>query len=136
MYGHDVGLAFWVWEVIGSVGEAHRVAVHGKDLAGHVMVSAHRLEGSRISRCNGAELGAATRERRSHRCNAQVMDHPAFVPTALVVDYKKATDIGEDIDEGAYVIWVRRKPRLGFQHHPYGTDCGQAAVSTGRGQHG
>ena len=77
----------------------------------------------------------AIRARRRHVRHAQVMNHPAFVPAALVVDDEQAGDIGKNIDERANIVRIGRQTRFRLHHDANGTDRRQTAIRAGRREH-
>jgi hypothetical protein len=89
----------------------------------------------RVGRQDHPKLGmpVGPRHRIDHR-NRQVMDHPAFVPPAFVVDDEQAGNIGEDVDEGIRIVRIRWQPRLGLQHEAHGSHCRQSTVAAGYAQ--
>ena len=42
----------------------------------------------------------------------QIMNHPPFIPPALIVDYEEAGDVCEYIDESSHVIGIGGQARL------------------------
>src|SRR5436309_9729220 len=133
---NHVRLTRGVRKMVRRSGEPHCIAVASEDCADDVVVVTHGLYGGRVGGGNHAEVRAASGERlRVRWCDAQVVDHPALVPAALIVDDEKQGDVRKDIDEGANVIRVRRKAGFGLQNLADGTDGRQTAVGPGRGQH-
>ena len=59
------------------------------------------------------------------------MDHPAFVPAALIVDNEQSGNVGEDIDERSWIVGVGGKAGLRLEHDTNCADCGQAAIGAG-----
>jgi hypothetical protein len=115
-------IALNVGELVVRTRKAHLVAVHREDISRHVIARTHYCQDVRVCLCHGAER--AVRDGR-HR---QVADHPAFVPSCLVIDHKEARDVCEHVDEGTRIVWVRRQSLLGLQNQPHGANCRQAAV--------
>src|SRR5712672_2001111 len=81
------------------------------------MVVTHASNGGRVGGGNHAEVWAASSERlRVGRCDAQVVDHPALVPAALIVDDEEAGDVRKDVDERPHIIRIRREPGFSFKN--------------------
>src|SRR5262249_26206343 len=66
---------------------------------------------------------------------SQVVNHPTFVPAALVIDHEQTRDVGKDIDERANVVRVGRQAGLGLEHDPYRSDRRETAVWSGCREH-
>ena len=78
-----------------------------------------------------SELCMAVRARRRHLWNSDVVNHPPLIPTTFIVDNEHRGDVGEDIDEGARISGIGRKPGLGLQHDAHSADRLQPAVCPG-----
>src|SRR5207245_10149381 len=122
-------------KAVALVGEAHGVAVGGEDLTGHVVVAPHRSEGGRVGGRDRCELRVTVCAWLRHRRYHQIVDHPSFVPAALVVDDEESRDVGENVDEGSDVIGIGRQAGLGLEDDSDSADGGEITVGTSNGQH-
>jgi len=73
---------------------------------------------------NCSELRVPIGARLGNGGDGDVMDHPPFIPAALIVDDEQRGNVSEDIVKGTRICWIGRKPRLGFQHDADGADRG------------
>ena len=81
-----------------------------------------------------AELGMPIGARRGDVRDGDIVDHPAFVPAALVVDHEQRRDVGKHIHKCVRVLRIGRQPGLGFEDDADGADGRQTAVSAGHGE--
>src|SRR5262245_57375914 len=56
------------------------------------------------------------------------MNHPAFIPAALIVDHEEVGDICKYINESPRIVWICWQTRLWFHNQTYGTKSLQAAI--------
>ena len=111
------------------------LAVHGEDMARHIIAGSHCREDLGIRRENRAELGVAVLARIGiDRCDHKVVDHPTLVPAALVVDDEQSGNIGEDVDERSGIPGIGGQAGLGLERDPHGADRRQPAVAARGGQ--
>jgi len=76
-----------VGEVVGRAREVRRVAVDREDIPGlGIVAGAHRPQDRGIAIGNRSELRVAVFAGSGDRCDRDVVDHPPFIPAALVVD--------------------------------------------------
>src|SRR6266851_17351 len=114
---------------------ADSISVERKRSARNVVAGAHLFQRGGIGGQNRAELGVAVLARsRVHAWHSEVVNHPTFVPTTLVVDDEHSRDVGKDVDEGAWIVWINWEPRFRFQHNPNCADGRKAAIAAGDGQ--
>ena len=83
----NVGLT--IGKVIGGIWKMDRVAIDGEHVARHVVAVSHPLENCSVSGQDGAKPGMAI----ATRCHidgryGQIMNHPALIPAAFVIDDK------------------------------------------------
>ena len=64
------------------------------------------------------------------------MDHPSFVPPALIVNNEESGDIGENINESFDVVRIGRQTGLGLQNYAHRANGWQAAIGPSGGEHG
>src|SRR5260221_273961 len=118
--------------MVGCARKVGRGSVHSKDVTWNVIATSHCLKSGGIRGENCSKLRMAIFTWRSiHTRNGEVVDHPAFVPAAFIVDYKHRIDVGEDVDEGTRVVRIGREPGLRFQDYTHGADRGHPAVRAG-----
>ena len=110
------------------------LAVDREDVSCYVVAGTHSLQYLGVALGNRSELRVAVPARRGDIGDGDVMDHPPFIPATLVVNDEQWRDVGEDIVEGAGVVWIGGKSGLGLQHHTHGAERGQSAISPGGGQ--
>ena len=103
-------------------------------MARHIVAGAYTLEDVGVGFGDRSELGISVLARGGDFRDRDVVDHPTFIPTALVVNDKQWRNVSEDIVEGSWILGIGRKPRLGLQHDPHGADRRQSAISSGDGQ--
>ena len=118
----DIGLS--VGEAVGRAGEMRGPAVAGEDMSRHVVAGPHLLQNLGIALGNRSELRVAVRARSGDGWHRDVMDHPALIPAALVVDDEQGGNVGEDIVEGARIVGIGRKPGFGLERNAHGADRG------------
>src|SRR5262249_6429096 len=82
--GNDVGLN--VRKMIEHIRQADRLSVHGKGVARNVVAASHGFKGCGVRCSDRAELRMAIRAWGTGINHIKVVDHPAFVPAALIVD--------------------------------------------------
>jgi hypothetical protein len=95
-------------EVIGRAWKAGIPPIYGENISLHVVACAHFLEDLGIGVGNRPELRMAVPARRGGGWDCDVVDHPAFIPAALVVDHEHWGDVGKDIDESARIVGIGR----------------------------
>src|SRR5215469_1001758 len=83
--GNKVGLA--IGEVIRRAREVRGIAVNGEETSRHVIVSAQCSNSSGVIRSNSPVLRVAVPARRRNAWDPQIVDHPTFVPTGLIVNH-------------------------------------------------
>src|SRR5215813_10069854 len=130
--GDNIGLQ--VGEAVGGAGEVRGLAVEGEDIPWHVVAGPHSLEDIRVLLGDHSELRVAVGASRGDGGDRDVVDHPPFIPTALVVDDEHWGNVGENIDERARIRRIGRKTGLGLQDDADGAERWQPAVSPGDGQ--
>ncbi len=108
--------------MVGGAREAHLLSVDREDIPANVVVIPHRCESSRVGGGDGSELWTATGKWSGDGRDSQIVNHPSFVPTALVIDHEEPRDIGENIDECPYIIGISRQTRLGLQNDTHCAD--------------
>src|SRR5437764_1397398 len=117
--------------MVKSAGRMGCVPIYGEVIARHVVPGSHRFkkccvfrqDGPKLSVSIAAWLAADTR-------NLQIVNHPAFIPTAFIVDYKHIRDIGEYVDKRFGIIWVGGEAGLGFQDQAHGSYSGKTTIAT------
>src|SRR5215510_11479740 len=124
--GNNVGLN--VRKMIEHIWHVGRLSVHGKGVAGNVVAASHGFKEGSVRRSDRAELRMAIVAWGCDIDYIKVMDHPAFVPAALIVDNEQSGNIGEDVDKRSRVSGIGRKTGLGLQYDTNGADGGQAAI--------
>ena len=113
------------------------IAVRGEDVARDVVVTAHCGQQVGIGPQNGAELRMAAGTRRVVDWrDCQVMNHPSFIPAALIVNDEQARDVGEYVDERPDVVGIRWQAWLRFKDYTDRANRGQAAIGARGGKHG
>ena len=75
-----------VGEVVGGAREARSLAVDREDVSCDVVAGAHSLQYLGVALGNRSELRVAVGARLGDGGDRDVVDHPPFIPTALVVD--------------------------------------------------
>src|SRR5215510_15477561 len=120
--GNNVGLN--VRKMIEHIWQADRLSVHGKGVAGNVVAASHGFKGGGVRRSDRAELRMAIVAWGRDIDYIKVMDHPAFVPAALIVDDEQSRNIGEDIDKCSRIVGICGKTGLGLQHDTNCADSG------------
>ena len=110
------------------------LAVDREDVSGHIVAGAHPLQDVGVALRERSELRVTALARSGDIEDGDVMEHPPFIPATLVVNDEQWRDVGEDIVEGAGVVWIGGKSGLGLQHHTHGAERGQSAISPGGGQ--
>src|SRR6202030_1991348 len=81
-----------------------------------------------------AELRVAVLAWRCRIGHDKIVNHPTFVPPALVVDYKQRRDVREDVQKCFRIIRVGGQPWFELEYHADGSECWQAAVASGGGE--
>src|ERR1700675_2843653 len=74
---------------------------------------------------------------RPWRCGIryhEIVNHPTFIPSALVVDDKQRRDVREDVQKCFRVTRVGGQPWLELENHADGSECWQAAVASRDGE--
>jgi hypothetical protein len=121
--------------MVGRTREVNRISIHRKNVARDIVPLPHRLQYRGIPGQNRSKLRVTIGARHCiHGWYSEVVDHPTLVPATFVVDYKHWVDVGKDVDEGAGVVRISRKPGFGFQHNANGADRRHTAIRTGDGQ--
>ena len=90
------GIGLNIREMVLRARKMHLVAVGGEDSAGHVVASSHGFQRGGVGSGELAKLRVATpvRTRRGDLRDSNIVDHPAFVPPALVIDDEQTGDVG------------------------------------------
>jgi hypothetical protein len=91
-----------------------RATVDSEDVARHIGARPHSLEDIGIALGDRSELRVTVLSRSRYVGNRDVVDHPPFIPAALVVDNKQRRDVRKDVVEGARIVRVSRQPGFGF----------------------
>src|SRR5258708_17378745 len=78
---------------------------------------------------NFTELRVAVLAWRCGIGHDKIVNHPTFVPTALVCDYEQRRDVREDVQKCFRIIWVGGQPWFELEYHADGSECRQAAVA-------
>ena len=113
------------------------VAICGERVPRQVVAASHRLEQSSIRRKYGSKLRVSVGSRFGLSSgDGQVVNHPALVPAALVVNHKQIRDVGEHVDERARIAGICGQAWLWFQYYANGADVRQFAICTRDRQHG
>ena len=121
--GNDVGLN--IRKMIEYIWQVDSLSVHGKGVARNVVAASHGFKGCSVSVGDRTELRMAVgRTWRRNIRHVKVVNHPAFVPATLIIDYEQSGNIGEDIDKRPRVVGIGRKTGLGLQHDTNGADGG------------
>ena len=97
-----------VWEVIGLTREVRDATVDREDVPRYIVARAHLFEDRRVALGDSSELRMAVGARRCDLGNGDVVDHPPFIPAALVVDDQQWRDVGEniDVDRSEAPVWA------------------------------
>ena len=129
-------IRLFVRKAIICTGEMRGVAIRRKDVAGKIVALSHRFEFVRIllKDCAKPRM-AVVAGRVIDGSDGQIMDHPTFIPSTLVVDHEQAVDICKDVDKSLDIVWISRQSRLGLEHYAHRADRGQIAIRAGRGEH-
>ena len=90
-----------------------RLAVDGEDVSCHIVAGAHSLQDCGVALGNCSELRVAVRRGSRDGGDRDIVDHPPFIPAALVVDDEQRVNVGEDIVESARVVGSVGSPGLG-----------------------
>src|SRR5256885_159003 len=94
------------------------VAVCRERASRHVVAASHRLEQSTIGGKNGSKLRVSVGPRFGLGArDGQVVDHPALVPPALVVDHEQIRDVSEHVDERTRIVGIGGQAWLWFQYY-------------------
>jgi len=75
-----------VRKVVRSAREVRLLAVDGEDVSCHVVAGAHFLEDCDVALGKRSELRVAVPARSRDGGDRDIVDHPPFIPAALVVD--------------------------------------------------
>src|SRR5262249_47972766 len=123
-----------VREVVRSAWEVWRIAVHGKEVAGLIVMSAARANRDGIFWSDGPVLGAAVGSGWSNTRNLQVVNHPSFIPPGFVVDHKQTGDVGEHVDGRPHILGICRQTCFRLQNtrtEPIVGSCPLGPVAVG-----
>src|SRR5215472_2669907 len=107
------------------------LAVSSEDSTGHIVATPHGFQRGGVGSGDLAELRVATpvRTRRASIRDGKIVDHPALVPAAFVVDDEQSGDIGKDINGSPRVVSVPRGAVVvGLHYQPHRSHRGQATV--------
>jgi len=117
-HGETDGVGLDIRKMIRHTWKVRRVAVSREDMAGNIVTAPQRLQRFGIGGGDGSELRvpASIPSRRSNVRHCDVMDHPAFIPAAFVINNKQTRDVGEHVDERLWIIRISWQSRLWFEH--------------------
>ena len=85
-----------------DAGEVRGLAVHGEDVARHIVAGAHTVEDVGVGFGDRSELRVPVLGRSGDFRDRDIVDHPTFIPTALIVNDKQRRNVSEDIVEGSW----------------------------------
>ena len=85
------------------------VAIRREEGAGDIVSGPLHFELGSVCRKNGAELRMSVHPRLAvHGSNPEVVNHPALIPPAFVIDDEQTRHVREDVNERFRIVGISR----------------------------
>jgi hypothetical protein len=123
-----------IGKVVFCAREVRRPSVDSEDVARHIVAGAHSLQYLGVALGNRSELCVAVLARSRNIGDRDVVDHPPFIPAALVVDDEQRRNVSEDTLKARGLFGSVGSPGFGLQDNTHGANSLQSAIRAGDGQ--